>query len=132
MVTLVKFTSVILASHLLFGHTSAGLGSCGAAVVTLKLILPFLTSVIVCEPDATTEVSCPGALFPPGLMHTTSAVPSALTTTLTSWFPSPAALPVQVIVWPLSVHVGVPTKCGFAAMAGEQPRGPVPSATALQ
>src|SRR5215208_1682051 len=121
-VALVKATSVISASQLLFGQPPClPVGSAGAPVVTLNVTLPFLIEPagMLCVPVRVTDPGfCPGASLPPGLVQVTVGVPVAVRVTVRSSFPSPASAPVEDSVRPLSVKVGSPPlKWTFAALA---------------
>src|SRR5215208_7765667 len=111
-VALVKATSVISASQLLFGQPPClPVGSAGAPVTTLNVTLPFLIEPagMLCVPVRVTDPGfCPGASLPPGLVQVTVGVPVAVKVTVKSSFPSPASAPVELSVRPLSVKVGSP------------------------
>src|ERR687891_346324 len=102
----VKSTSVMVAVHLRFGQTTAGLGAGGSAGVTSKEVRPFLPWMSDCDPDAFPDVSCPGATLPAGFVQVTEPVPVASSTTVRFSLPRPDTFPVTLRVVPSSVKVG--------------------------
>src|SRR6266511_3392109 len=116
MVAVVNCTSVTVAVHIGFGHEPGG--AVGAVVVTSNWYWPFLgvgTGPVV--PVTLVVKVWPGATFPPGLVHSTIAVPGAETLIVNVVSPRPATLPVHCTCVPMSVQVGVPTKCPACAGA---------------
>src|SRR6266542_6550421 len=116
MVAVVNCTSVTVAVHIGFGHEPGG--AVGAVVVTSNWYWPFLgvgTGPVV--PVTVVVKVWPGATFPPGLVHSTIAVPGAETLIVNVVSPRPATLPVHCTCVPMSVQVGVPTKCPACASA---------------
>src|SRR5215208_7540960 len=109
-VALVKATSVISASQLLFGQPPCfPVGSAGAPVTTLKATLPFLIEPagMLCVPVRVTSPGfCPGASLPPGLVQVTVGVPVAVSWTVMSSLPRPESEPEEDNVRPSSVKVG--------------------------
>jgi hypothetical protein len=109
-VAFVNSTSVTVAVHIEFGHEPAGAD--GAFDVTVKRAWPFLgVGKGPLLPVVVVVKFWPGATFPPGFVQVTLAVPCAETWIVNVVPPSPATLPVHRTCVPMSVHVGVPTKC---------------------
>src|SRR6266545_1601568 len=102
-VAVVKATSVITGVHWSFGHVGVGGRGAGESVVIVNSYWPLRgvgSGPVV--PDTVTAVSCPGARLPPGLIHTTDAMPGASTVIVNVVPPRPATLPVHVTCRPIS------------------------------
>src|SRR5690242_5542462 len=99
----------MLSVQFAFGQPGApGIGDVGGVVVTVNVVLPFLTSEagIACEPATETGAGfCPGGCcLPDGFVQV--AVAFAVAPKFTKIFPapSPARAPLPVSVNPLSVN----------------------------
>src|SRR5918911_5385812 len=110
MIALVNATSVSVSVHCRLGQSGApGIGEVGCAVVTLKVVFPFLISVceMVWLPATVTGAGFwPGGWFlPDGFVQVAVGLPVAVSVTRTSCCPSPARAPDVFRCRPWSVKV---------------------------
>lgn len=100
-------TSVTVPVHFPLGQLPGE----GVFVVRQKVTVPFLSAVNVPEVETVPVLVCPGATLPPALVHSVIVVAVVFSVTVTtSLLPSPASLPQNDSVEPLSVIAGLPMK----------------------
>jgi hypothetical protein len=79
------------------------------------------------------NVPWPGAMLPPWFLQTNVAVTSAVIVDEAGSPPRPAILPEQLRAPELvTLHVGVPTKCGFVANATVEIAATTPKTAAIR
>src|SRR5918994_6771519 len=102
------------ATHWSLGHVGVGGSGSGSSVVIVTVADPFRG--VGCGPvlpATVTAVSCPGATLPPGLVHSTDAIPGAEIVTSNVVPPRPATLAVHSTCVPMSVQSGALPPCSM-------------------